>query len=130
MKKPKKLIGYIEYENTNFPFQFYEDSFSITLFPPTLEIWEETSSIQNVFSGVNRNSKENKWIGVKELTVITADGRNIIFGVQDLRSNYNGFYSYSVNWYFYYSRDLSVDSIDGFKIEGNEIEYFFHPSRY
>ena len=87
MEKPERLIGYVEYESTNFPFEFHEDSFTITLFPPTLEIWEEATSINNIFSRINSNNKEHKWIGSKELTGITAKGRKIVFGIQDLRSN-------------------------------------------
>ena len=129
MEKPERLIGYVEYESTNFPFEFHEDSFTITLFPPTLEIWEEATSINNIFSRINSNNKEHKWIGSKELTGITAKGRKIVFGIQDLRSNYNGFHSYPVNWYFYCSQELDLDAIDGFKLVGREIEYFFPPNQ-
>lgn len=37
MRLPEKLMGYVEYEGVNYPFNFDKVSFMITLFPPSIE---------------------------------------------------------------------------------------------
>ena len=36
MRLPEKLMGYVEYEGVNYPFNFDKVSFMITLFPPSI----------------------------------------------------------------------------------------------
>ena len=51
MRKPKRLIGYVKYDELDYPFEFNEETFSLLLFPPTVEVWAHTSSIFNLLSG-------------------------------------------------------------------------------
>ena len=44
MRLPEKLMGYVEYEGVNYPFNFDKVSFMITLFPPSIE--------HKLFSGI------------------------------------------------------------------------------
>lgn len=48
MKKPKRLIGYIKYDETDYPFEFDEEAFSLLLFPPTVDAWNHTSSMDKI----------------------------------------------------------------------------------
>lgn len=45
MRKPQRFIGFAEFKNTSFPFEFDEEDFSLTLYPPNQKIQEEYSSI-------------------------------------------------------------------------------------
>ena len=131
MKKPDKFIGYIKYDNSDFPFHFNEEDFTLTLFPPTIEKWKETSSIIEFFKRLSdestNNRKKYEWIKDINLQGTTADGNNIIFNVMDNRSNNNGIYSYDVNWYLYYQNNTLAESISGFKVSSPEINGFFPP---
>lgn len=129
MKKPKRLIGYIKYDETDYPFEFDEEAFSLLLFPPTVDAWNHTSSILNLFSGFKGDERKHEWIGVRQLHGITSERNGIVFEVSETRGNYHGFYNYSVNWYFYYSPQLDPNNIDGFKILGEEVNYFFPPQK-
>ena len=129
MKIPERLIGFVDYENTKFPFEFDEEKFTLNLYTPSIEVWNETSSIKNMFQRLEKDDKEHKWIGEIRLNGIASDGRKILFCLQDNRSNYHGFHSYPVNWYFYYSEQISVDALNGFSVEGEEIDYFFAPNQ-
>lgn len=129
MKKPERLIGFVEYEGTNYPFEFDEDTFSLRLFPPTEEIWNQDSTISNIFSGLNTDLRKHEWIGTQRLQGVTSERNNIIFEVLEHKGNQNGFYTFSVNWYFYYSAKLDPNRIDGFKVSGEEVNYFFPPQK-
>ena len=45
MRLPEKLMGYVEYEGVNYPFNFDKVSFMITLFPPSIEHHRQTNSL-------------------------------------------------------------------------------------
>lgn len=129
MKKPERLIGFVEYKGTDYPFEFDEDTFSLRLFPPTEEIWNQDSTISNIFSGLNADLRKHEWIGTQRLQGVTSERNNIIFEVLEHKGNQNGFYTFSVNWYFYYSTKLDPNRIDGFKVSGEEVNFFFPPQK-
>ena len=49
MRLPEKLMGYVEYEGVNYPFNFDKVSFMITLFPPSIEHHRQTNSLAEYF---------------------------------------------------------------------------------
>lgn len=65
MKKPKRLIGYIKYDETDYPFEFDEEAFSLLLFPPTVDAWNHTSSILNLFSGFKGDERKHELIDIQ-----------------------------------------------------------------
>lgn len=127
MKKPERLIGFIKYNETEFPFEFDEKSFSIMLYPPTLEIWKEHSDPMKIFESFNRDEKTHKWISNIELSGFTSEKHQIIFNVQEVNSNYHGFISFKVNWYVCHTSNMLNDSIDGFRILGHDVNLFYPP---
>ncbi len=129
MKIPERLIGFVDYEGTKFPFEFDKESFYLNLYPPTTEIWNNTSSFRNFFQSFGKNEKKHEWIGELRLEGFASDGKKVLFCLQNNRSNYHGFYSYPVNWYFYYSEQMKIDELDGFSVECEEINYYFNPQR-
>lgn len=96
MKKPDRLVGYLKLSDSDCAFEFNDDDFTLSLYPPTTKDYD----IHSIFEGVTGfNHKEHKWIENLKLTGVTSSGSNIIFNVQDLPSNYNGFKVYNVHWY-------------------------------
>lgn len=67
MRLPEKLMGYVEYEGVNYPFNFDKDSFVITLFPPSIEHHRQTSSLAEYFVDVSKYKKKHAWIQQKKI---------------------------------------------------------------
>lgn len=129
MKKPDRLIGYLEYEETYFPFEFDQETFTLLLFPPSIEAWNRTSSPRNMMLDFSCDYKKHEWLKKYRISGYTSEKNRIIFEVTDDRVNWRGFYKFSVNWYFYYSEELNPNEIDGFRIRGEEVDYFFSPGQ-
>lgn len=127
MKKPERIIGFVNYDNYDFPFEFDEKDFVIVLYPPTKEIWSDYSSPRRLLDSLIQDNHSHEWIPQSDLKGNTSDGNNIMFNVQEAFSNYHGFISFDVNWYVYYADALSIDKIDGFRILGNDVNLFFPP---
>ena len=111
MKIPERLIGFVDYEDTKYPFEFDADSFYLNLYPPTVEVWHGTSSIRGLIPLAGKQEKKHEWIGELRLEGFASDGKKVLFCLQANRSNYHGFYSYPVNWYFYYSAQMKTDNL-------------------
>lgn len=129
MEIPDRLIGFVDFENTKYPFEFDPDSFSLRLYPPTVEIWQGASSIRGLIPLTGKRDKKHEWVTQLRLEGFASDGKKVLFCLQNSRSNYHGFYSYPVNWYFYYSPQMQPNKIDGFSISGDVINYYFNPQQ-
>lgn len=126
MKKPDRLVGYLKLNNSDCAFEFNAENFILYLYPLTTKDYD----IQSLFENANTFSyKEHKWIENFKLTGISSTGSNVIFNVQNSPSDYNGFKSYNVNWYFCYLDSMKSDSINGFRIKGSVIDLFYPPQR-
>lgn len=123
MKKPERLVGYINIYENLFPFEFDENNFEIFIYPDK-ETKRKNNTLGEFFSN---NAKEHEWINDIKLCGTTSEGNNIIFDVLDNRSSYCGFISYIANWYYIYDRETSSEKIDGFKLSGDIINYFYSP---
>ena len=60
MRLPEKLMGYVEYEGVNYPFNFDKVSFMITLFPPSIEHHRQTNSLAEYLADVSRYDKKHE----------------------------------------------------------------------
>ena len=58
MKLPERLVGFVNYGDTKYPFEFDKESFYLNLYPPTTEIWDETSSFRE-FSDLLRRTRRS-----------------------------------------------------------------------
>jgi len=128
MKKPERLIGFVILDDIEYPFEFEEKTFSLHLYPPAVEIWEKNSDPIHLFQALsNQDHKNHEWVGQKRVEGITSESNNIIFCVLDSPANFHGFISFRVVWYFYYSKDLDIKRIEGFKITGHDVNLFYPP---
>ena len=129
MKTPERLVGFVNYDGTEYPFEFDKQSFCLNLYPPSLKKWDKTSSFREFFKSFEKDEKKHEWIGELRLEGITSERKKVLFCLQNSRSNYHGFYSYPVNWYFYYSEQMEINKLDGFSVASDEINYFFNPQQ-
>ena len=127
MKKPERLVGFVNYNDIDLPFEFDEKSFSIMLYPPTKEVWKDYTDPMKLFDSFNQDLRKHEWISQIEIKGTTSEGYHIIFNVQDSSSNYNGFINYVVNWYLCYSDEMLIDKIDGFTVLGHDANLFYPP---
>ena len=90
MRLPEKLMGYVEYEGVNYPFNFDKVSFMITLFPPSIEHHRQTNSLAEYLADVSRYDKKHEWVQQKKIfgktsenyhIVITAFSAFLLFGI-------------------------------------------------
>ena len=93
MRLPEKLMGYVEYEGVNYPFNFDKDSFVITLFPPSIEYHRQTNSLAEYLADASRYWKKHEWVQQRKLLGKTSENYHIVFNVTDAKRNYNGFFS-------------------------------------
>ena len=91
MRLPEKLMGHVEYEGVNYPFNFDKDSFMITLFPPSIEHHRYTNSLAEYLVDASRYEKKHMWVQQRKLFGKTSENYHIVFNVADAKRNYNGF---------------------------------------
>ena len=125
MRLPEKLMGYVEYEGVNYPFNFDKVSFMITLFPPSIEHHRQTNSLAEYLADVSRYDKKHEWVQQKKIFGKTSENYHIVFTVADAKRNYNGFFSFFVIWYCCYVGETSLENINGMKIASPEVGYFY-----
>ena len=130
MKEPDRLAGFVEFEETTFPFEFYENSFTLRLYPPSIQEWERRSSPSYFFNNLDRyDTKEHKWIECIELHGKTYKQHSVLFYVSSDFSNDNGFICFDVRWYYCYADSLTESNIGCFRISGRVVDAFHWPSR-
>lgn len=127
MIRPERWMGFVTYENVLFPYEFDEESFVLQLYPPSKEVYQQYDNPWRLFKP-STSMREHKWISHICVYGNTAEGYAIIFNIQEDIKLYYGFPSFKVNWYYYHKEDSSEDAIQGFYIEGDEINYFYPAS--
>ena len=139
MQKPERLIGFVEVEGTNFPFEFDEKTFTLNLYPPSFEVQDKKRC--GFFEAMNNPAKNVfEWTPHKRICGVSFGGKAntdgivfsnkshyILFDVLDMEANYNGFISYRVNWYFLYPEGIQPFEISAFRLSGSTINYFYNP---
>ena len=141
MQKPERLIGFVEVEDINYPFEFNEETFTLNLYPPSVEVQDKKRfAFWDVINGTAKDVHE--WTPHKRISgvsfggkatatvngsVFSGIGHHILFDVQNFEANYNGFISYQVNWYFLHKEGIRQFGISGFRLSGSTINYFYNP---
>ena len=125
MEDYNEILGFVEIDNISHPFHFSSESFDLLVYPPTVERWQENrDSLLMEFS--KQHHRTFKWIGKHKIKGITARGHSIVFCVSDSFGSNNGFITYRVEWVVCHSKqDYSIDQINGLRITGGDINYFY-----
>lgn len=122
-------MGFLYYEETQYPFEFDEKSFTVTLYPPTYQIWQENSDPVRFFQDFYKRMKKVVFHTQIEIKGKTSDNNNVVFGVYNVSGNDCGFRTFEVNWYLYYTPKLDLDKIEGFQAIGHDVNLFYPPKR-
>ncbi len=126
MKKPERLIGFVEYDNTEIAFEFDEEQFVLNLYPDR-ELWKKYARPSFAFGRHSYDDKKHEWIAQIRLCGKSSAGQRVIFSVQEDFSSYHGFLSYEVNWYFCCYEGMDENRISGFYVDGDVVDAFFPP---
>jgi len=129
MKEYKELLGYVEIENTNYPFHFSSETFDLKVFPPTIDLWNEKKD--SLFMNFGRlKPNKNNWIGTHQIEGTTAQGYHILFLVSDGNRNFNGFETFHVIWMVYHrNKSYDFSQINGLRFSGGDINLFYPAHR-
>ncbi len=145
------IKGFLNYNEILYPF-YYEDE-CLSLFPPDERVLlKDKPSIGDLFHNGLMNNEKREFINHINLTGTTSKGQDIIFNVVNNPSNDNGFLSFEVYSIFEYNKTTTMyvkdagsapkategkrtpllesreNSIRGFYIQGDEINYFLEAS--
>lgn len=127
MKKPERLIGFVNYNEKEFAFEFDDEIYSLKLYPPNRDTWIDYSGFKTLIEKINKNKGEIKWLENIELGGITSESNTVIFNVKNSLSNYHGFISFEVNWYVLCTDSLLLNNIQGFVVKGDDINRYYSP---
>lgn len=127
MTSPDRLIGFIEYDDTEFPFELDKEKFRLKLYPPTVEEQRKRDTLADIIELSNNEGKRHAWIPHIKLYGTSAGGSRIVVSVNDMPEKNRGFITFRVHWYFYGSMD--DQSISGFRVAGKEVGYFYNAYR-
>lgn len=124
MKIPERIVGFLELQDTKFPFEFDKDRFELKLYHPT-----KYNAYEQIFEGVKSfgiNLKEHKWLDKITIRGKTAERYLVYFGVLDNPSSYNGYHTYKADWYYITDNEELINEV---RFYGREIDYFYSPTR-
>lgn len=126
MKEPERLIGFVNYDDTEIAFEFDADNFALNLYP-TKELWKKYVRPSYVFSKHPIDFSKHEWIPENRIYGKTSSGQQVVFSVQGDPGSYHGFLSFQVNWYFCCYDGMDENHISGFSIDGNTVDSFYSP---
>ena len=127
MNKPELLIGFVMYQNIDYPFRFDEKTFSLQLSPPTKDIWEESSGLKHFLLTLNQPPQRHEWVQKKKIEGVTSEGKKVIFFAPDAPQKNNGFITFLVECYFIYLKYLDTEKLEGFRFVGHDVNLFYSP---
>lgn len=127
MKIPNRWIGFINFDNKEYPFEFDEKNFVINLYPPSCTDEFDNPFQQLISHFESLNNQKIGWIDNKRLKGKMPADHHVIFDVLDNVSSDNGFLSFEVNWCIYNENSFSIDEIEGFTVEDHDINLFYPP---
>ena len=123
MKILDEIYGFVNLDNTDYPFFFCQNDYKLTLFPPDKDKWKKDK--YDFFFEMGLQPIKHEWIGFIKLEGITAEGFSIVFYVSNDPCINKGFRSYTVLWVAYHSGDFNLNQIDGLRLSGGDINRFF-----
>lgn len=128
MRKPQRLIGFAEFENISFPFEFDEQHYLLNLYPPDQNTQAKYNSINHLFNKFAKLTEAtNEWIPFLEIQGTSSERYQVSFHVSSNYVSYQGFLRFNVAWFFIWEKQFPKDSIRGLHIQGTEIDAFFPP---
>ena len=125
MKIPGRIVGLLENGDISSPFEFDKNTFDLRLYR-----LDEDYGYEKLLNGVRTlgsNPKEHKWI---ESTIVkgkTSEGFGVYFGISDNPSSYNGYLTYSIDWF--YVTNIKSRKVEEFRVFGSDVNRFYESSQ-
>ena len=126
MKEPERLVGFVNYDDSETAFEFDAEEFVLRLYP-NHDNWKKYVHPRYGFNLIFGKNKGDEWLSENRFVGACSAGKRIIFSVQDNPGIYHGFLSFDVNWYFCCHEGMDENSIKGFSITGPTVEAFYSP---
>lgn len=126
MKKPERLLGFVNYDDSEIAFEFDSDNSILKLYPPK-DLWKKYMRPSYVFSKHQMDFTKHEWVPENRIYGKSSSGQQVIFSVQGEPSSYHGFLSFDVNWYFCCYSGMDENHISGFTIDGITVDSFYSP---
>lgn len=126
MKEPERLIGFVNYDDSEIAFEFDADDFVLNLYPPK-ELWKKYSRPFYAFSKHPIDLTKHEWIPDTRIYGNTSARQQVVFSVKGDPSLYHGFLSFQVNWYFCCYEGMDENNISGFSLSGITVDSFYSP---
>lgn len=98
MKIPERIVGLLETGDSSVPYEFDKNTFDLRLYRP-----DKDYGYEKLINGVRAwgsNLKEHKWIDSTILKGKSSEGLSVYFGTSDNPSSYNGYLTYSIDWFY------------------------------
>ena len=127
MKKLQKILGFIEMDGITHPFHFDASDFILKVYPPTIEKWMDDKF--EFFDKFGLMDKTHKWVDFMRVSGVTSDNYNVSFLLYDNPETQGGFKEYQVANVVYYSKQYSLEKINGLRIVGGDINYYYPPGK-
>ena len=125
MKIPRRIVGFLELNDSKCSFEFDKELFELRLYHQN-----EMRAFEILSDGLKSfgiNMREHKWVDRITLKGKTSESYTVYFGTSDNPSNYNGYRTYDVEWY--YITDDNQEMIDEIRVYGREVDYLYYPTR-
>lgn len=124
--KAERIIGYIDYRNEEHIFIL--ENYTLNLIPSTSEKLIEYR-ITLVFDPITKR-KPSGFLNDLILEGITMDNKKINICIKDNASYQNGIFSYNVEWFYIYNKNVNDVKIKGINFVSPEINYIYSTKRY
>lgn len=124
MKELDSLIGYVTFDDSEYPFFFDKEHFQLTLIPSSYSL---SQSLSYQWLPDYPNGLSSQWIKNIVLKGYTRENYNVQFYVSESYAIRHSSYIFTVNWVAYSNHNSDLEHVDGYKIIGGDIDYFYPP---
>lgn len=125
MRIPERVVGFVLLDGEKIPFELDKECFELRLYQPKPQ--DLMVTITQGLEAFCVDTKEHKWIDKLTLEGNTSEGYHIFLGTSDKPANYNGYKTYSIDWY--YITDKEIGDVIQVRFSGQDVNRFYNPER-
>ena len=125
MRIPERVVGFVLLDGEKIPVELDKECFELRLYQPKPQ--DLMVTITQGLEAFCVDTKEHKWIDKLILEGNTSEGYHIFLGTSDKPANYNGYKTYSIDWY--YITDKEIGDVIQVRFSGQDVNRFYNPGR-
>ena len=122
-----RLIGFLTYDDTEFPFEFNFANQTLYLYPSQDLCKAKYNNFAYFLTEQKHEHDQVKWISEILIYGITSSQEHIVFSVEEKPRIYEGFLYFKVNWYLLLFDEIEKTNISAFSVEGTTVDSFYPP---